>query len=61
MFEDLFAKSPNLHAEVITNIVYENKVVLHEYVYGRNGSTERIEQLIIFEIKNEKIEVMYRA
>jgi hypothetical protein len=46
---------------VITNIVYENKVVLHEYVYGRNGSTERIEQLIIFEIKNEKIEVMYRA
>lgn len=58
MFIKLFELSPNLNAEIIKTIFFDNKAILHEYVYGRNGSDEKTEQVVIFEIKNEKISRM---
>ena len=58
MFLKLFELSPNLNAEIIKTIYFDNKVIIHEYVSGRNGSDEKKEQVVIFEIKNEKISRM---
>ncbi len=55
MYETLFRNSPQLHAEVIHTIWLGNKVILHESIHGRNGSAEPLEQVIIFEIRNDKI------
>ncbi len=60
MYAVLFANSPNLFAEVIGRIDIGNKVILHENIFGRNGSHEKLEQLIIFEIQNKKISKIYR-
>jgi hypothetical protein len=60
MYRQLFANSPDLFAEIIHRIDFGNKVVLHEYIYGRNGSRERIEQLIVFEMAGNKIVRLYR-
>lgn len=55
MYSELFNLSPNLHAEIINTITFGNNVIVHEYIFGRNGSDEKMEQVIIFEVKNEKI------
>jgi hypothetical protein len=55
MFTTLFDNSPNLYAEIIKTINFDNKVIVHEYVCGRNGSDEKTEQVVIFEVKNQKI------
>jgi hypothetical protein len=60
MYYQLFSNSPHLFAEVISRIDFDNKIILHEYIHGRNGSGEKIEQLIIFEIVNNKISKIYR-
>jgi hypothetical protein len=60
MYSDLFLNSPKLFAEVVSRIDFHNKVVLHEYIYGRNGSTEKMEQLIVFEVHDNKIEKIVR-
>ncbi|MFH6994499.1 nuclear transport factor 2 family protein [Flavobacterium sp. FlaQc-48] len=58
MFTTLFEQSPNLNAEIIKTIFFDNKAIVHEYVYGRNGNNEKKEQVVIFEIKNQKISRM---
>ncbi|MNQ52978.1 SnoaL-like domain protein [compost metagenome] len=58
MFVRLFAQSPDLNAEFIKTIFFENKAIVHEYVYGRNGINEKKEQVVIFEIQDEKISRM---
>lgn len=58
MFIALFENSPNLRAEIIKTIYFDNKVIVHEYIYGRNGSNERTEQVVIFEVKDQKISRM---
>ncbi|MET3018979.1 nuclear transport factor 2 family protein [Flavobacterium hydatis] len=55
MFTTLFDNSPNLYAEIIKTINFDNKVIVHEYVSGRNGSDEKTEQVVIFEVNNQKI------
>lgn len=55
MFITLFDNSPNLYAEIIKTINFDNKVIVHEYIYGRNGSDEKTEQVVIFEVNNQKI------
>ncbi|HET6769988.1 MAG TPA: nuclear transport factor 2 family protein [Chitinophagaceae bacterium] len=60
MYHQLFKNSPDLFAEVINRIDFDNKIILHEYVQGRNGSSEKTAQLIIFEIVNNKIAKIYR-
>ncbi|MDA6072322.1 nuclear transport factor 2 family protein [Flavobacterium sp. AC] len=58
MFVTLFENSPNLRAEIIKTIQFDNKVIVQEYIYGRNGSNERTEQVVIFEVTNQKISRM---
>jgi hypothetical protein len=58
MFTNLFKQSPNLNAEIIKSIFFDNKVILHEYVSGRNGDDTKKEQVVIFEITNQKISRM---
>ena len=60
MYKDLFDNSPNLKAEVINRINYGNKIILHEVIYGRYGKTEGLEQLLMFEIAENKIEKVYK-
>lgn len=60
MYSVLFDNSPDLRAEIISRIEYENKVIVHEIVHGRNGSNEPVEQLLLFEIMENKIEKIYR-
>lgn len=55
MYTDLFHLSPKLHAEILNTIIFDNKVIVHESISGRNGSDEKLEQVIIFEVENEKI------
>ena len=60
MYHQLFSNSPDLFAQVINRIDFDNKIILHEYMLGRNGSIEKTDQLIIFEIVNNKISKIYR-
>ncbi|WP_183575067.1 nuclear transport factor 2 family protein [Mucilaginibacter sp. X5P1] len=55
MYSVLFKNSPKLYAEIINTIIFENKVIVHEFIFGRNGSDKKMEQVIIFEVENEKI------
>ncbi len=55
MYINLFEKSPNLRAEILKTITFDNKVIVQEYIYGRNGSIEKTEQVIIFEINKKQI------
>jgi hypothetical protein len=60
MYANLFANSPKLFANIVSRIDFNNKVVLHEHITGRNGSDGTLEQLIVFEVNNNKIEKIYR-
>ncbi len=55
MYSALFKHSPKLYAEIINTIYFENKVIVHEFIFGRNGSDKKMEQVIIFEVESEKI------
>lgn len=55
MYSELFNLSPNLHAEILKTIVFDNIVIVDEFIFGRNGSDRKVKQLIIFEVKHEKI------
>ncbi|MFM2047818.1 MAG: hypothetical protein RI955_364 [Bacteroidota bacterium] len=54
-FENLFANSPDLKAEILETIVFDNTVIVREMVYGRNGITKPIEQLLLYELVDNKI------
>jgi len=58
MFMKLFEQSPDLNADFIKTIYFTNKAIVHEYVYGRNGINEKKEQVVIFEIQDQKISRM---
>lgn len=60
MYKDLFENSPNLKAEIINRINYGNIIILHEVIYGRYGQKEGLDQLIMFEIVEDKIERIYK-
>lgn len=53
-YESLFAKSPNLHCEIVSRCIYGNIVVDQEKVTGVYGSETR-ETIAIYEVKDNKI------
>lgn len=55
MYEELFRRSPLLHAEILSTIRIGRTVILHEYVSGRNGNAEKMEQVVIFETGADRI------
>ena len=56
MYLALFNSSPQLNAEVVNTIVFNNRVIVHEIISGRNGDNEKVEQVIIFEVNSDKID-----
>lgn len=58
VYQKLFEASPNLHSKILTRTIFENKVIDHEYITGRKGSTTPIELVLIYEVNNEKITKM---
>jgi len=55
VYTELFEQSPNLHSTILKRIVFDNKVIDHEYIVGRRGSDTAIELVLIYEVKEEKI------
>jgi len=55
LYTELFAVSPNLHSTIVKRIVFDNKVIDHESIVGRKGSTEILEIVLIYEVKDGKI------
>jgi hypothetical protein len=47
-----FENSPQLHSEIKKRIVFDNKVIDHEYITGSNGSSEPFEMIFMYEVKD---------
>ncbi len=55
VYQNLFDKSPDLKSTIIKRIVFNNKVIDHESIRGRMGSTTPVEMVLIYEVKDNKI------
>jgi hypothetical protein len=55
LYTALFDASPTLHSTILKRIVFDNKVIDHESIVGRKGSSEILELVLIYEVKNDKI------
>lgn len=55
VYQNLFEKSPNLRSTIIKRIVFNNKIIDHESIVGRMGSTTPVEMVLIYEVKEDKI------
>ena len=55
MYDGLFTNSPELHSTIIKRIVIGNKVIDHESIIGRNGMSETLELVLIYEVQDKKI------
>lgn len=55
LYTALFTSSPSLHSNILKRIVFDNKVIDHESIVGRKGSSETLELVLIYEVKNNKI------
>lgn len=55
IYTRLFEASPNLHSKILKRTVFDNKVIDHEYITGRNGSPEPLELVLVYEVRDGKI------
>lgn len=55
VYTNLFEKSPKLHSTILKRIVFGNRVIDHESITGRNGNTEVLELVLIYEVKDQNI------
>lgn len=55
IYSKLFEKSPQLNSEVISRTVIGNKVIDYELITGREGQTEPLKLVMIYEVKDRKI------
>lgn len=55
IYQELFNASPKLHSQILNRIVFDNKVIDHEYITGRRGSDTPVELVLIYEVKEGKI------
>ena len=55
IYTRLFEASPDLHSRILKRTVFDNKVIDHEYITGRNGSQEPLELVLIYEVRGGKI------
>ncbi len=51
----LFEASPDLHSTILTRTIFGNKVIDHESITGRNGNSDVLELVLIYEVHSEKI------
>ncbi|WGK64216.1 nuclear transport factor 2 family protein [Croceiramulus getboli] len=55
IYEPYFEASPELHSKILTRIVFDNKVIDHEYITGRYGNNDALELVLIYEVMHNKI------
>ena len=55
IYARLFEDSPELHSRILKRTVFDNKVIDHEFITGRNGSSEPLELVLIYEVRSAKI------
>jgi hypothetical protein len=55
IYQELFDLSPQLHSTIVKRIVFDNKIIDHEWIEGRRGSKTPVEIVLVYEVKNEKI------
>lgn len=55
IYTNLFEKSPKLHSNILKRIVFGNRVIDHESITGRNGNSDILELVLIYEVKDQKI------
>lgn len=55
IYTKLFENSPKLHSTILKRIVIGNKVIDHESITGRNGNSEVLELVLIYEVNKGKI------
>ena len=58
VYTRLFNSSPELYSTILHRAVMGNKVIDHESITGRNGKTEPLELVLIYEVNNQKISKM---
>lgn len=58
IYEPYFKASPELHSKILKRIVFDAKVIDHEYITGARGSSEPFEIVMIYEVKGDKITKM---
>lgn len=54
-YDPYFKASPNLHSKILKRTIFGNKVIDHEYITGRYGNEEALELVLIYEVKDQKI------
>lgn len=54
-YQALFEQSPELHSTILKRIVIGNKVIDHESITGRNGSSDVIELVLVYEVEGQQI------
>lgn len=54
-YKALFDTSPHLYSTILNRIVFDNKVIDHESIVGRQGSKDALEIVAIYEVKENKI------
>lgn len=54
-YQQLFAASPDLQAEVISRTTFGHVVIDRERIFGRMGAAEPVEMLAIYEVRGEQI------
>jgi len=55
IYARLFEASPDLHSRILKRTVFDNKVIDHEYITGRNGKKDPLELVLIYEVRSGKI------
>jgi hypothetical protein len=54
-YKQLFEASPKLHSTILQRIVFNNKIIDHESIIGRQGSDVPLEIVVIYEVNEGKI------
>jgi hypothetical protein len=54
-YKDLFAKSPHLHCDVVTRVVFDSNLVDVEEVTGWNGSSTTTHFVAVYSFRDGKI------
>jgi len=51
-YANYFKSSPELHSEIKKRMVFDNKVIDHEYITGSNGSNQAFEMIFMYEVED---------
>lgn len=54
-YKQLFEASPKLNATILNRIIFNNKVIDHERIIGRQGSDVPLEIVVMYEVNEGKI------